>query len=126
MPTVIAIQASGSVDRTLTLDDIATHAKNRDEILWIDFAGTPTQAQIDLLQKEFALSVRTVAHLTHAHRGPRAVRFLHCRLVVIYDVALDASGGADRADGWRAAFVLLAAGIALGPIALAWSRRRSD
>lgn len=41
-------------------------------------------------------------------------------------VALDASGGADRADGWRAAFVLLAAGIALGPIALAWSRRRSD
>ncbi len=92
MPTVISIQKSGSVDRTLTLDDIATRAQNPDEILWIDFAGTPTQAQMDLLQKEFALSVRTVAHLTRAHRGPRAVRFLHCRLVVIYDVALDASG----------------------------------
>jgi magnesium transporter len=30
-----------------------------------------------------------LAHLNKAHRGPRAVRFLRCRLVVIFDVQLD-------------------------------------
>lgn len=92
MPTVISILASGQVDRTLTLDDIAEHSKNPDEILWIDFEGAPTQAQLDVLKKDFELFPRTLAHLTRSHRGPRAVRFLHCRLVVIYDVALDPSG----------------------------------
>lgn len=37
-------------------------------------------------------------------------------------VALDAFGGADSPRGWLAAFVVLAAGIALGPLALRWSR----
>jgi magnesium transporter len=32
-----------------------------------------------------------VLHLTKPHRGPRAIRFLRCRLVVIFDVQLDAA-----------------------------------
>jgi MFS family permease len=38
-------------------------------------------------------------------------------------VMLDAAGGPTHRSGWLALFALLAAGIALGPIALWWSRR---
>jgi predicted MFS family arabinose efflux permease len=37
-------------------------------------------------------------------------------------VALDAAGGPAKASGWLALFVLLAAGILLGPVALWWSQ----
>jgi hypothetical protein len=37
-------------------------------------------------------------------------------------VALDAAGGPGKASGWLALFVLLAAGILLGPVALWWSQ----
>jgi MFS family permease len=37
-------------------------------------------------------------------------------------VTLDAAGGPQTASGWLAAFVVMGAGIALGPIALCWSR----
>jgi predicted MFS family arabinose efflux permease len=37
-------------------------------------------------------------------------------------VALDAAGGPAKASGWLALFVLLAAGILLGPFALWWSK----
>jgi predicted MFS family arabinose efflux permease len=37
-------------------------------------------------------------------------------------VALDAAGGAATASGWLAAFCVLAAGIALGPVMLLWAR----
>jgi len=39
-------------------------------------------------------------------------------------VALDAAGGPASAAGWFTAFVLLAAGVLLGPMALWWSRDR--
>ncbi len=93
MATVISIGEQGAVDRSLTLNDVIARAKNDDEILWVDFAGAPTQAELDLLQSAFGLFPRTLAHLTRAHRGPRAVRFLRCRLVVIYDVDLDPKTG---------------------------------
>ncbi len=38
-------------------------------------------------------------------------------------IALDAAGGPMSASGWLMAFCVLAAGIALGPLALFWSRR---
>jgi predicted MFS family arabinose efflux permease len=38
-------------------------------------------------------------------------------------VALDAAGGPSTSSGWLAAFSVLAGGIALGPLALLWSRR---
>jgi len=38
-------------------------------------------------------------------------------------MALDVAGGPASASAWTAAFVLLAAGIMLGPLALSWSRR---
>ncbi|MDA9502836.1 MFS transporter [Bradyrhizobium sp. CCBAU 11357] len=42
-------------------------------------------------------------------------------------VALDAAGGPQSAEGWLLAFTVLATGIALGPLALLWSRMaRSD
>ena len=41
-------------------------------------------------------------------------------------VALDAAGGPQSATGWLLAFIVLAAGIALGPLALLWARRRSS
>ena len=94
MPTVISIDANGTVDRTLTLDDLASHAARTDEILWVDFAQPPLQAELDLLGKTFALAPRTLQHLTKPHRGPRAVRFLRCRLVVIFDVQLDPAANA--------------------------------
>jgi hypothetical protein len=37
-------------------------------------------------------------------------------------VALDAAGGPLSAKGWLVAFCVLALGIALGPLALLWSR----
>ena len=37
-------------------------------------------------------------------------------------VALDVAGGPQSASAWTAAFCLMAAGILLGPLALAWSR----
>jgi len=39
-------------------------------------------------------------------------------------VAIDAAGGPDSHQGWRAAFLVMAAGILLGPLALRWSTRR--
>lgn len=38
-------------------------------------------------------------------------------------LALDVFGGADAPAGWSAAFLVLAAGVSLGPLALWWSRR---
>ncbi len=38
-------------------------------------------------------------------------------------VALDAAGGSASAQGWAAAFLVMAAGVLLGPLALWWSRR---
>lgn len=38
------------------------------------------------------------------------------------DAALDAAGGPRVASAWLPAFGVLAAGILLGPLALAWSR----
>ncbi len=38
-------------------------------------------------------------------------------------IALDAAGGPATDSGWTAAFLVMASGIALGPLALAWSRR---
>jgi cyanate permease len=38
-------------------------------------------------------------------------------------VALDAAGGPASPTGWLAAFLTLAAGILLGPLALWWARR---
>lgn len=37
--------------------------------------------------------------------------------------ALDTAGGAQSASGWTAAFLVLGAGVALGPLALRWARR---
>lgn len=37
-------------------------------------------------------------------------------------IALDMAGGPQSASGWMLAFVVLAAGIALGPLALLWAR----
>jgi magnesium transporter len=93
VPAVISIDANGTVDRSLTLDDLASHAANKQQILWIDFAQTPQQPELDLLGKVFGLAPRVLLNLTKPHRGPRAVRFLRCRLVVIFDVQLDASSG---------------------------------
>lgn len=89
MPAVIAIDAKGGVDRALTLDQIAPCAADTEKILWIDFPQPPQQAELDLLGTTFGLSPRVLAHLDKSHRGPRAVRFLRCRLVVIFDVQLD-------------------------------------
>jgi len=91
VPTVISIDATGAVDRTLGLNDLAAHIGNKNEILWVDFVQPPQQAELDLLGTTFGLNPRVLQHLTRPHRGPRAVRFLRCRLVVIFDVAIDAS-----------------------------------
>ena len=91
MATVISINENGAVDRTLTLDDLAAHAANPHEILWVDFDQPPQQVELDLLGNTFGLPARVLLHLTKPHRGPRAVRFLRCRLVVIFDVQLDPS-----------------------------------
>ena len=40
-------------------------------------------------------------------------------------VAIDAAGGPESAQGWMAAFFVMAAGVLLGPLALWWSRRTS-
>jgi Mg2+ and Co2+ transporter CorA len=89
VPALIAIDAKGGVDRTLTLDQIGPCAADTEKILWIDFAEPPQQAEVDLLGTTFGLSTRVLAHLNKSHRGPRAVRFLRCRLVVIFDVQLE-------------------------------------
>ena len=91
MPAVLAISATGTVDRSLTLGDLAQDASQRDDILWIDFSEPPQPTEIDLLNQTFGLSPRVLAHLNKTHRGPRAVRFLRCRLVVIFE-GRDASG----------------------------------
>ncbi len=41
-------------------------------------------------------------------------------------VALDLAGGPQQASGWLLAFTVLSIGIAMGPFALWWSRRRQD
>ena len=38
-------------------------------------------------------------------------------------VALDAGGGMETSTGWLAAFLVMAAGALLGPVAIWWSRR---
>jgi cyanate permease len=38
-------------------------------------------------------------------------------------VALDAGGGMETSNGWRVAFLVMAAGGLAGPIAIWWSRR---
>ncbi|MGY3080897.1 putative MFS family arabinose efflux permease [Bradyrhizobium sp. LM6.10] len=38
--------------------------------------------------------------------------------------ALDAAGGPQSANGWLLAFIVLSAGIAVGPLALLWARAR--
>ncbi|WKA31994.1 MFS transporter [Bradyrhizobium roseum] len=40
-------------------------------------------------------------------------------------IALDAAGGPQNSTAWTAAFLVLAAGILLGPLALYWSRRET-
>jgi MFS family permease len=40
--------------------------------------------------------------------------------------ALDLAGGPQSATGWLLAFIVLAAGIALGPLALLWARSGAD
>lgn len=89
LPVVIAINANGAVDRTLSLSDVPTQTSNPDVMLWVDFAQPPQKDELDLLGKALTLSPRVLSHLTKAHRGPRAIRFLRCRLVVIYDVQLN-------------------------------------
>lgn len=89
VPAVIAIDEHGGITRSLTMADLSAHAPRSDELLWIDFSGPPNPADIETLRTVFSLSDRTLAHLSRTHRGPRAIRFLRCRLVVIYDVALD-------------------------------------
>ncbi len=96
VPAVISIESTGKVDRSLTLNDLASLKDKPDVMLWVDFVGTPAQTELDQLQQIFDLYPRTLAHLTKAHRGPRAVRFLRCRLVVIYDVSLDPATGGIR------------------------------
>lgn len=91
MPTVISIDAKGVVNRGLSLDQIASYTDEPDIILWIDFAAPPRPDELDFLSKTFGLTPLILAHLSRAHRGPRAVRYLHGRLVVIYDVEFDAS-----------------------------------
>ena len=41
-------------------------------------------------------------------------------------VAIDAGGGVTTGSGWLAAFLTMAAGILLGPLALWWSSRASN
>lgn len=36
--------------------------------------------------------------------------------------ALDLAGGPQKATGWLAAFIVLATGVAVGPLALFWAR----
>ena len=38
-------------------------------------------------------------------------------------IALDAGGGMETSTGWLAAFLVMAAGALLGPVAIWWSRR---
>lgn len=94
MPAVISIDKSGKIDRTLSLNDVAPCADDPNTILWIDFTDPPRPADLDLLGATFGLAPRVLAHLTKSHRGPRAVRFLRCRLVVIFDVQLDPASNA--------------------------------
>ena len=41
-------------------------------------------------------------------------------------VALDAGGGMDTSTGWLTAFLVMAAGGLMGPVAIWWSQRRSS
>jgi hypothetical protein len=41
-------------------------------------------------------------------------------------VAIDAAGGPASTSGWMAAFVLMGAGILLGPLALRWSAAKGS
>jgi MFS family permease len=40
-------------------------------------------------------------------------------------ITIDAAGGSESAQGWMAGFLVMGAGILLGPLALWWSRRQS-
>ncbi|MCA9859207.1 MAG: magnesium transporter CorA family protein [Thermomicrobiales bacterium] len=98
MPSVIAIDAKGRVDRTRTLQDIPGLIGQPDRLLWVDFEHPPTADQLARLGELFDLPARTLLHLVKQHRGPRAVRFLKCRLVVIFDVGLDPHDGVQTSE----------------------------
>jgi predicted MFS family arabinose efflux permease len=75
-----------------------------------------------------ALTAGMAAAASSAHRG--ATMALHSTVGFGLSAAgawgigftLDAAGGPQTGSGWLAAFAVVAAGIALGPIALWWSR----
>jgi predicted MFS family arabinose efflux permease len=75
-----------------------------------------------------ALTSGTTASATPAYRG--ATLALHSTVGFGLSalggwgagVALDAAGGPEQAAGWLALFVLLAAGVLFGPVALRWSQ----
>ncbi len=94
VPAVISIDKQGKIDRTLSVNDVATCAAAPNTIVWVDFTDSPQPAELALLGETFGLAPRVLAHLSRAHRGPRAVRFLRCRLVVIFDVQLDPASSA--------------------------------
>lgn len=76
-----------------------------------------------------ALTAGTSAHADPGYRGATlalhsAVGFgLSALAGWAVGAALDAFGGPESVDGWRAGFAVLAAGVALGPLALRWSAR---
>jgi predicted MFS family arabinose efflux permease len=75
-----------------------------------------------------ALTAGMAAAASSAHRG--ATMAIHSTVGFGLSAAgawgigvtLDAAGGPQTASGWLAAFIVMAAGIALGPVALWWSR----
>jgi predicted MFS family arabinose efflux permease len=75
-----------------------------------------------------ALTAGMAAAASPAHRG--ATMALHSTVGFGLSAAgawgigatLDAAGGPQAASGWMAAFAVMAAGVALGPVALWWSR----
>src|SRR5262245_28579933 len=75
-----------------------------------------------------ALTSGTTASATPAYRG--ATLALHSTVGFGLSalggwgagIALDAAGGPEQAAGWFALFVLLAAGVLFGPVALRWSQ----
>lgn len=87
--SVIAINANGEIDRSLTLADLASRESDPNQILWVDLVQPPQSEELEAIGSAFDLSSLVVAHLGKTHRGPRAVRFLQCRLVVIFDVEID-------------------------------------
>lgn len=44
----------------------------------------------------------------------------------VVGIAIDWAGGPSTDAGWRAAFLVMGAGIATGPLVVAWARRASN